>query len=209
MSIKQSYNQWSDQYDTNDNKTRDLDKIVTENTLSKYNFNHVLELGCGTGKNTGWFAEKAKEVVSVDFSEKMLSIAIEKVQRENVQFQQGDINQEWEVANNHFDLITSSLTLEHISNLDFIFTEANKKLKSSGLFFISELHPNKQYSGSKARYQSDDGNPVELTVFLHHLSDYLISGKLNNFRLLELDEWFDQNHRQEIPRLISFVFQKP
>ena len=72
MSIEKSYNSWAKQYDTNNNKTRDLDKKATINTLSKYNFNNVLELGCGTGKNTIWLIEKAARIIALDFSEEML-----------------------------------------------------------------------------------------------------------------------------------------
>ena len=39
MSIEKSYNSWAKQYDTNNNKTRDLDKKATIKTLSNYNFN--------------------------------------------------------------------------------------------------------------------------------------------------------------------------
>ena len=52
MSIENAYNIWANQYDTNENRTRDLDKKSTIETLSKYEFENVLELGCGTGKNT-------------------------------------------------------------------------------------------------------------------------------------------------------------
>ena len=54
MSIEKAYNIWANQYDTNENRTRDLDKISTSQTLSRYEFENVLELGCGTGKNTNW-----------------------------------------------------------------------------------------------------------------------------------------------------------
>ncbi len=42
MSIAKAYNSWANQYDTNKNKTRDLDKIATITTLSAYHFNRVL-----------------------------------------------------------------------------------------------------------------------------------------------------------------------
>lgn len=48
MSIEKAYNIWADQYDTNSNKTSDLDTISTLETLSKFDFSKVLELGCGT-----------------------------------------------------------------------------------------------------------------------------------------------------------------
>ena len=63
MSIEKAYNLWAEQYDSNQNKTRDLDGISTINILSKYKFETVLELGCGTGKNTLWLLEKAKKLL--------------------------------------------------------------------------------------------------------------------------------------------------
>ena len=41
MSIEKAYNSWANQYDTNDNKTRDLDQEATIKTLEKYTFKTV------------------------------------------------------------------------------------------------------------------------------------------------------------------------
>lgn len=38
MSIEKAYNIWANQYDTNKNKTRDLDTTATKMMLSKFNF---------------------------------------------------------------------------------------------------------------------------------------------------------------------------
>ena len=207
MDIEKAYNIWSSNYDTNKNKTRDLDKKVTEETLSKYTFKSVLELGCGTGKNTKWLLSVGAEVIGLDFSQEMLTIAKESITDKRAQFKKADLNDDWEVENQYADLVTSSLTLEHIEDLNAIFRQANKKLKENGIFFISELHPFKQYTGSKARFETDAGM-VELKVFTHHISDYIKSAESNGFELLELNEWFDETTQNEIPRLISFVFRK-
>jgi len=99
------------------------------------------------------------------------------------------------------------LVLEHIEDLDDIFKKSAQVLKKNGLFYISELHPFKQYSGSKARF--DNGKEVqELEVSTHHLSDYLIAAKQHGFELLELKESFDEANNNNIPRLISILFQK-
>lgn len=206
MSISKAYNSWASQYDTNLNKTRDLDKKATIETLSNYHFNNVLELGCGTGKNTEWLLTKATHITGLDFSENMLLKAKEKINSTKVIFQQADLNEKWEVKNQYFDLITSSLTLEHIQNLDFIFNQSNQKLVDNGLFFICELHSFKQYIGSKARFETKNGIE-ELEVYTHHISEYLEIAKKNNFKLIELKEWFDENNN-DLPRLISFVFKK-
>ncbi|MCG8576921.1 MAG: class I SAM-dependent methyltransferase [Flavobacteriales bacterium] len=207
MSIEKAYNSWADQYDTNNNKTRDLDALATIEVLSNYGFKNVLELGCGTGKNTHWLLNKAERILGLDFSSEMLNIAKEKITDGKVEFQKADLNQEWKVENQFADLVTSSLTLEHIHDLNHIFGQAFNKLKVNGLFFICELHPFKQYVGSKAKYESENGIE-ELTVFTHHISDYIENAERNNFELLEIKEWFDEKPKKDIPRLISFVFKK-
>jgi len=207
MSIEKAYDIWANQYDTNENRTRDLDKKSTIETLSKYEFENVLELGCGTGKNTNWLLEKAKRIIGLDFSQEMLNKAKEKISNEKVIFKKADLNEDWEIDNNFADLITSSLTLEHIEGLNHIFEQAKLKLKKDGLLFLSELHPFKQYSGSKAQYETENGTK-ELEVYIHHISEYIDNAKSNGLKLLEMKEWFDENNQNELPRLISFLFEK-
>lgn len=205
MSIEEAYNSWAEQYDTNENKTRDLDKKATIDTLSRYNFKKVIELGCGTGKNTEWLLTKADQVVGMDFSDEMMNIAKKKINDNRVEFIKADLSKVWDVKDGFADLITSSLTLEHIADLGHIFQQAYQKLNNNGIFFISELHPFKQYLGSKARYETKNGTEV-LEVYTHHVTQYIDIAKNNGFEVLEIGEWFDDN--VEIPRLISFVFKK-
>ena len=207
MSIEKAYNSWVSQYDTNENKTRDLDKKVTIKTLSNYEFESVLELGCGTGKNTEWLINRTDKIIGLDFSQGMLDHAARKINSHKVKFKKADLNQDWDIQNNFADLITCSLTLEHIKNLDFIFAQAYLKLKPNGKFFICELHPFKQYSGSKAKYETENGIK-ELEVYIHNISEYLEFAKKNKLKLVELNEWFDHLNEDELPRLISFVFKK-
>ena len=207
MSIEKAYNIWASQYDSNLNLTRDLDKKCTIKTLKNLDFKNVLELGCGTGKNTEWLLNKAERIIGLDFSQEMLHKAKAKIFDKRVLFKKVDLTKDWEIENNFVDLITASLTLEHIENLDHIFLQANLKLKKNGLFFISELHPFKQYSGSKAKYETENGIK-ELEFYIHHISEYIDTAKNNGFKLIELKEWFDESSENEIPRLISFVFKK-
>jgi ubiquinone/menaquinone biosynthesis C-methylase UbiE len=93
-SIKKAYNSWATQYDTNQNKTRDLEAISLREILSNVYLDTCLEIGCGTGKNTVWLAEKANQLLSVDFSEEMLAKAKEKINSPKVQFAQADITQD-------------------------------------------------------------------------------------------------------------------
>ncbi len=204
MSTQRLYDRWSVTYDEVENKIRDLEKHACEQVLSGVSFDDVIELGSGTGKNTAWLAERAKRVVSVDLSEGMQSVARQKVKNPNVEFWQGDVRREWKFVESNVDLITCSLILEHVEDLHFVFQQASKALNPGGYFYVCELHPYKQYAGSKARFETGEGIQV-LDCFRHHVSDYTNAATDSSFALAKIGEWFDGD-RNEIPRLISFLF---
>ena len=205
-SVKKSYKYWSEIYDTNDNKTRDLDLKVSQEILSKINFESILEVGCGTGKNTLWLSKIAKKIIAVDFSPEMLEIAMDKVKQGHVEFKEADITKPWGFNKNPVDLITINLVLEHIKDLDWVFKNANQHLNKNGYLFISELHPFKQFLGSQAKFNNELVNS-----YTHQISDYLNYAKKYNFKYIELVESFDNSknkNEERIPRLISFLFKK-
>ena len=207
MDTRTLYNQWSATYDKVENKTRDLEKIASQQILASIDFETVVELGCGTGKNTEWLNKKAKHLLAVDISEEMIRKAKEKVMAAHVNFVQADITRPWDFITDAPDLITCSLILEHINNLYFIFQQANEALQANGHFYICELHPYKQYAGSKARFETEKGTEI-LECFVHHVSEYFDAATKNNLSCIALNEWFDEDERSNPPRLISFLFQK-
>ncbi|MBJ7882802.1 class I SAM-dependent DNA methyltransferase [Gelidibacter salicanalis] len=207
MTIEKAYNNWAGQYDTNMNKTRDLDAKSTFETLKGIDFLKVIELGCGTGKNTAYLLQKADKVIGLDFSQKMLDKARSKIKDKRAEFIKADLTIQWNIEDDYWDLITCSLVLEHIENISFIFDQARKKLKIGGHFFISELHPFKQYSGSKAKFETENGTQ-ELETYTHHLSEYMNHANKYGFELIEFKEWFDEENQRGIPRLIGIVLRK-
>ena len=206
MNVQEAYNVWADNYDTVQNKTRDLEAKALRDSVSASTPLDILEIGCGTGKNTEWLLTKAKHLVAADFSAEMLNRAKEKITAKNVEFRQFDLRNEWEFPEKQFDLITCSLALEHIENIDFVFGQANKVLRTGGLFYIGELHPFKQYQGSKARFDTGSG-VYELECFVHHVSEFFAAATNNNFECVDLKEWFDNNDKTAIPRLLTMIYK--
>jgi ubiquinone/menaquinone biosynthesis C-methylase UbiE len=207
MDPRQAYDQWASQYDTNLNRTRDLEAQALRETLASIPFNNCLEIGCGTGKNTIWLAEQAKQVTAVDLSYEMLAKARVKVTDPHVQFVQADITAPWKFRTQLFDLISFSLVLEHIEDLGNIFRESADSLNSGGYVYMGELHPGKQYAGTKARFDTETGRQV-VECFTHHLSDFMGAAHAHGLQLLELNEYFDNNNRTAIPRILILLFQK-
>ena len=207
MNIKSLYNKWSSTYDEDKNFTRDLDFMVMSKTFSKLKFNKILEIGCGTGKNTKLLSSIAKKVYALDFSEAMILKAKEKLKSENVFFSVSDITHKWLVEEKSINLVTCNLVLEHIEDINFIFSEASRSLVKQGKFFISELHPFRQYEGTKANFERD-GIKTEIKAFVHHISDFLDAANKNGFKLLELKELWHEKDQNKPPRLVTFMFEK-
>lgn len=207
MNIQQAYDKWSEQYDTNQNKTRDLEAVSLRQTLSGLRYKRILEIGCGTGKNTAWLQTITDELLAVDLSDKMLAVAKSKIGSGRVQFRQADITKDWDFVTETFDLITFSLVLEHINDLDSILQKTFHALAPGGRVYIGELHPFKQYSGTKARFDTAQGTQV-VTCFNHHISDFTNAATLAGFNIELINEYFDDDDRQAIPRILTMVFRK-
>lgn len=204
---QEAYDDWSSQYDTNQNRTRDLEAHVLRSTLGSLKFDHVLEIGCGTGKNTLWLVERAKHITAVDLSAGMLSVARGKINSPAVRFVQADILQPWTFVEGRYDLVTFSLVLEHIEHLGPMFQSAAANLTGKGHVYVGELHPFKQYIGTKARFTTESG-PHVVRCFDHHTSDYLQAASAAGFRLASLCEHFDAGDRRSPPRILSLLLQR-
>lgn len=191
MSVQSAYQHWAHSYDSVVNPTRDLDALVMHEKFANRRFDRVLELGCGTGKNTPLLASVAGELTAMDFSPAMLEIAQAKVQATNVRFVVADLSLPWPLDGTGFDLITCNLVLEHVQDLLPVFAQAQQHLAPGGQFFVCELHPAKQYLGSQARFQHA-GREHKIPAYMHHLSDYLAAAAASGMKMVELQEWWDE-----------------
>lgn len=205
MTIQDAYTEWSATYDSDRNLTRDLDQRVARQELKRFRCKSILELGCGTGKNTPMLASIGEHVHAVDFSAGMIEIARAKVTAPNVTFETADITKRWPVDDQSFELIVCNLVLEHIEDLNFIFAEASRVLVEGGRCFICELHPFRQYLGTQARFQRAD-DTKHIAAFTHHVTDFTNAALANGLMLKEMKEWWHEEDEGNTPRLISFLF---
>jgi hypothetical protein len=87
-----------------------------------------------------------------------------------------------------------------------IFKKAATKLNPGGHVYVGELHPFKQYTGSKARFDTPEGQHV-VTCFTHHVSDFIDAANANGFSLVKMAEYFDGDDKNSVPRLLVLLFQ--
>lgn len=208
MSIEDAYTRWAATYDSDRNRTRDLDRVATEHTLLGRECQNILELGCGTGKNTGLLQRVGRQVLALDFSPGMLREAKAKVSADHVLFVRADLTKPWPVKSGSFELVVCNLVLEHIEDLNPVFSQASEALMSGGYFFVTELHPFRQYQGTQANFQIQQ-ETITIDAFVHHLSDFTEAARANGLAVELIKEWWHEEDVNKFPRLVSFLFEKP
>ena len=202
--VQEAYNAWSSIYDANKNRTRDLEAVSLRETVADLKVNSCLEIGCGTGKNSVYLSSKVQKLSAVDFSENMLAKARQKLTDHQIEFIKADITGNWDFLSQTYDLITFSLVLEHIEHLNDVLLKAANALRKGGFVYIGELHPFKQYTGTKARFETSKG-VQEVTCFNHHVSDFTEAATQAGLQLVSIKEYFDENDRSGLPRILTFL----
>lgn len=206
MDVKDAYDAWSATYDTMENWTRDSEgralremvpKVLAKRNVKK--FNKVLEIGCGTGKNTLFLADCTDQLLlSVDFSPEMMNLARTKVRdagmEHKVEFLRADIldDASWKEISERgpFDLVTFSLVLEHIPQIAPVFARLAPLLTSEGRIYMGELPPCRQYKGTGARFGGQNGEKVKVLVYVHHISEFVKAAEAIGMRIEQFEEHF-------------------
>ena len=203
--VAAAYDRWATTYETDANRTRELAAAVLRQFNLELTGREAIEIGCGTGHNTAWLAERAASVIALDFSEGMLRQAQARVHSQNVRFVQHDVRSRWPLADGAADLLVAMLVLEHVERLEAIFAEAARTLRGGGEFFLCELHPARQMRGRQAEFtDTETGEHVRVPAFLHDVSEYVNARLRNGFELLHLGEWRDTGALPgDWPRLLS------
>jgi ubiquinone/menaquinone biosynthesis C-methylase UbiE len=207
--IAAAYDDWAETYDTDLNRTRDLAAEVLKQAGLELTGRKVIEVGCGTGRNTPWLAEQAAEIVALDFSKQMLARARERVPDHRVRFLQHDVRTAWPLADASADAVVAMLVLEHVKHLGVFFAQAARVLRKGGKLFVCELHPVRQYAGGQAQFSNQrTGERQRVAAFLHDVSEYVNTALGVSFELEHLGEWRDSDaEANSTPRLLSLHFR--
>ena len=115
-------------------------KIILENfgcTAAADSTKVVLDVGCGTGEQSGIFLKLGYNVVRIDVSEKLLSIAQTKYPK--IKFIQASA-EEIPFPDNTFDIVNCFDTLHLIQNWELAIKEMCRVLKPGGKIFLCVEH---------------------------------------------------------------------
>ncbi len=159
--------------------------------MKKRKGNKILDLGCGEGKDSIFFAKNSYEVFSLDCSEKAIKNFEEKIKKNNVQKLVHpflyDISEPLKFDNETFNIVFAHLSLHYFDDktTTMIFNEIHRVLKTDGLLFVKvKSTDDPLYSKGK----KIDEDMFELGHIRHFFSkDYLIN-KLKGFKILYIKQ---------------------
>lgn len=103
----------------------------------------ILDLGCGTGRNSNYLAKEGNHVVGIDISKTALSMARERGRELDldVDYRLGDIGEDYEMKDDSVDVVldvTSSNSLDEKGRESYL-KEMHRVLKRGGYIFVRAL----------------------------------------------------------------------
>jgi len=139
----------------------------------------VLDAACGEGYGTHMLSQWADSVMGVDIDEKAIEHAHKRYQKNNLEFKQSDVLQ-LPFADDHFDVVVSFETLEHLAEHEALLTEFKRVLKDDGCLVIS--------TPDKAEYSDKTG--FENAYHVKELYRHEFKSLLDQF--FPEQQWFGQ-----------------
>lgn len=187
LKTAQAYDLWANVYDTDGNFLQALDtiqmKYLLPRTLALLESGrhsrpwNLLDLGCGTGRNTAALAEVAdSQVVGLDVSPGMLTVARERlkdvVASGRLRLDVLDLIEQpvppsleaWA------DAIISTLVIEHIP-VDRFFSQASRMLKPGGFLLLTNMHSEMGAISQAGFVDPDTGEKVRPASYAHTVKD--------------------------------------
>ncbi len=220
-----AYDLWSNEYDHQpQNLMLHLDAQLVQDFLKLYSLKnkHVIDIGCGTGRHWNvFYTQEPASVTGFDISKGML----EKLKEKFPDAQTVWLEKENSIAvkENVTDVLISTLTIAHVSDIENWFRQWTEFLKSGGIFFITDFHPLLLAKGGERTFVH---NGITKTVVnhVHTLNEIIAIAAMHGLELQykqerfineEVKQWYWKQNALHVyerhfgePVIYSLIFKK-
>jgi len=147
LDVKNSWNACGRAFDrynsTDDSFSEVIERPAIDRLVGDAAGKRVLDLGCGAGPYSIWFAERGALVSGLDLSATMISLAREKATERGLQLdlQVADIREPLPFSDTEFDLVFTATALHYVDDIARLFREVARVMKRDGRLIGSVLHP--------------------------------------------------------------------
>ncbi len=191
VGVQEGYDLWAEIYDEETNALIQLEEIHLFPLLKQGRYRNIFDCGCGTGRLAVWLRGQFPEaaVTGADFSEGMLARARKKGAGQKISWHNADLNRPFPFAEDQFDLIVSSLVIEHIQALDNYFSGIRRVAASGADIYISGLHPAMHLMGISARFKNKENTAhIMPESRCHSLSDVFNAAVEAGLKVVRIEE---------------------
>lgn len=176
----------------------------------------VLDLGCGDGTDCAFYIDqRASSASGIDASKELLQKAKQK--HPQIDFQYG-LFEKIPFENEKFDFVFSKYALMTSADLEPIFSEVHRVLKTGGTFMFLVTHPIRQFyekkHDGKDYFKKEIVNSVCFDGKItfkepsHTLREYFSDFMIKNFILEGYDERFDPAAEKIVDTYPGFILLK-
>jgi ubiquinone/menaquinone biosynthesis C-methylase UbiE len=184
--VEEGYTAWAPRYD-GPNPAIEAETPVVREILARAPRGAALDAACGTGRHAAHLHELGYEVVGVDATEAMLSVARAKVP--GASFRRGSL-QALPVDDASVDVVTCSLALTHVEDLAPVVAEFARVLRPGGWAVLADVHPTTTTFGGAAVFPSG-GDELALPYvpnLVHQAGEYVAAARAAGLEVAECHE---------------------
>lgn len=170
----------------------------------------LLDLGCGHGQDSRFFAKSGYGVVATEFSEKAIEFAkLKSKSIDNIEYLIHDLKDKFPFEDNSFDIVYSHLSIQFFDDkiTDKIFAEIQRVLKPEGIVaIIVNSNFDTEIENSKFLYDELYEAPDGL-VKRFYCKDSLEKFVKNRFKTILLDS-NGETYKDTNKNLIRYIGKK-
>jgi len=121
------------------------DRPAIQSLLPSLPGRRVLDAGCGPGIYSEWLVAQGADVVGVDLSPTMVSLARERLGG-RAEFHVADLARPLDfLADASFHVVVSALVLDYVRDWEAVFREFYRLMRTPGILVFSVSHPADEY----------------------------------------------------------------
>lgn len=185
VDTKTESEQWALTYDEGRNGLFDADEPIMYEILDAQPVGTALDAACGTGRYADHLASRGHRVIGIDSSPDMLAKA--RVRVPVAQFALGDLHR-LPLRDDTVDTVVCGLALTHVAELEPVFAEFARVLRTGGHLVISDVHPELVFRGSVPAAISAAGTPLIVEAHRHSSGTFLRAALKLGFAVRRCEE---------------------
>jgi SAM-dependent methyltransferase len=191
VSAREGYRLWAESYDASLNPLLALEWRVLSDLFGVAGGKRVVDVACGTGRWTAWFADRGANALGIDFCEEMLARVPARL-RGSVALGSAEA---LPVASGTVDLTVCSFAAGYFRGLERAIAEMARMTNIGGRVIIADVHPAAIAEGWTRSFRAA-GRVYKIEHFGYSVKDLTDSARRAGLRLgAEIHSHFGEPER--------------